>query len=355
MRSLFLLPALVTSLMAQPAAPVTREQRLAVVKSLGEALRTQYVFPEVADTVAKALSAKVAKGDYDASTTAEAFAKALHEDLRALGKDGHFRVMHAPDFKPRPESQTAPTAEQMAQAKASVARRGFGLARTEILQGNVGYLDVRGFPSAETVGAAYSAALTLLSGTDALVLDLRQNGGGSPEGVVQLVSHFFPEGDSRHINSIYSRKENETRQFWTSATASPRYTKPVYVLTSGFTFSGGEECAYDFQTQKRATLVGEVTGGGANPGDVLPLVHGFVAFIPNGRAINPVTKTNWEHVGVKPDVEAPAAEALKVAHLAALKQLLEKESDADRKQRLQKTLQMVEKGELPPPRFTKPQ
>lgn len=354
MRSPFLLSALVTSLMAQPAPPVTREQRQAVVASLAEALRANYVFPEVAEAVSKALTTKVAKGGYDAFETAETFAKALHEDLRALGRDGHFRVMHAPGFKPRPE-EAVPSAEAMAQARAAVARRGFGLARTEILPGNVGYLDVRNFPPAEAVGEAYSAALTLLSGTDALLLDLRQNGGGSPEGVAQLVSHFFPEGDSRHINSIFERKGGKTRQYWTSPTASPRYTRPVYVLTSAFTFSGGEECAYDFQTQKRATLVGEVTGGGANPGDMLPLAHGFVAFVPNGRAINPVTQTNWEHVGVKPEVAAPAPEALKVAHLAALRLLLEKEPDADRKQRLRRTIQMVEKGELPPPRFTKPQ
>jgi C-terminal processing protease CtpA/Prc len=165
------------------------------------------------------------------------------------------------------------------------------------------------------------------------------------------VSHFFEEGDTRHINSIYNRPKNETRQYWTSPTVSPRYTKPVYVLTSARTFSGGEECAYDFQTQKRATLVGETTGGGANPGGPVSLGNGFLAFIPTGRAINPLTKTNWEHVGVKPDVAVPAAEALKTAHVALLKGILEKEKDADYRKRLEGILAKVEKGEVEAPAY----
>jgi C-terminal processing protease CtpA/Prc len=152
--------------------------------------------------------------------------------------------------------------------------------------------------------------MQLLMGSEAVILDLRENGGGDPESVAYLVSHFFPEGDARELNAIYNRPRNTTRQYWTSPLAAPRYTGPVYVLTSAHTFSGGEECAYDFQTQKRATVVGETTGGGANPGRAVDLGGGFNAFIPTGRAINPVTHTNWEHVGVKPDVVVPAAEAL---------------------------------------------
>jgi C-terminal processing protease CtpA/Prc len=119
----------------------------------------------------------------------------------------------------------------------------------------------------------------------------------------------------------------------------------VYVLVSGYTFSGGEECAYDFQTQKRGTLVGETTGGGANPGDFVALGHGFAAFIPDGRAINPITKTNWEHVGVKPDVTVPAAKAQQTAYAEILRTLIAEEKDSEARQELNRILARVEKGD----------
>ncbi|GLH73357.1 interphotoreceptor retinoid-binding protein [Geothrix limicola] len=351
----FTLPALVLTLSAQEApVPVTPDQQKAVVEALARELKARYVFPEVAEKTGTALKARLAKGAYLGATSAQAFAEALGKDLRDLGQDGHFRVRFDPAFQPMgDDDDRPPTREEVAQMRLASQRRAFGIAKVEQLQGNVGYLDVRGFGPTEFVGPALSSALQILSGTEALILDLRQNGGGEPESVAYLVSHFFEEGDSRHLNSIYNRPKNTTRQYWTSPTVAPRYTKPVYVLTSARTFSGGEECAYDFQTQKRATLVGETTGGGANPGGAVLLAHGFFAFIPTGRAINPVTNTNWEHVGVKPDVAAPAAEALKVAHVAILRAMLDTEKDPGARKRMEATLARVEKGEPEPPRYTR--
>ncbi len=348
-RAALLLCALVLPVCAQTPA-----QRREVVGTLARELKDRYVFPEVALQAGPALEAKAGAGAYDAAPTAEAFAEALTRDLREAGKDGHFRVRHDPGFKARPDDGDRPPGrEELEQLRRSAARRAFGIARVEQLAGNVGYLDLRGFGPTEFVGPAFSAAIQLLSGTEALILDLRQNGGGDPESVAHLVSHFFAEGDSRHLNSIYNRPRNRTRQYWTSPTVAPRYTQPVYVLTSARTFSGGEECAYDFQTQKRAVLVGETTGGGANPGGPVALGHGFVAFIPTGRAVNPVTGTNWEHVGVKPDLAVPAAEALKVAHAAILKDILAREKDPAYRKRLDGILAQVEKGETEPAVYTR--
>ncbi|HJV23676.1 MAG TPA: S41 family peptidase, partial [Holophagaceae bacterium] len=251
-------PALTLALAAQPAQPQaqpsTAAQRRAVVETLAKELKARYVFPEVAEKTGAALREREAKGAYAGAATAEAFAAALSKDLRELGNDGHFRVRFDPAFKPMGDDEDrTPTKAEVEEMRRFSQRHGFGVAKVEQLPGNVGYLDIRGFGPTEFVGPAFSAALQLLSGTEALILDLRQNGGGDPESVAYLVSHFFEEGDSRHLNSIYNRPKNTTRQYWTSPTVSPRYAKPVYVLTSGRTFSGGEECAYDFQTQKRAT------------------------------------------------------------------------------------------------------
>ena len=353
-----LLPAAV--LMAQApdaalAAPLTAAQKKTVVENLARQLAKNYVFPDVAARTGTALKAKLASGGYDGAATVKAFMDVLSEDLRTFGNDRHFRVRFDPEFKEDEDDDKPPTAKERDEMRTMAAKRGFGIAKAEILPGNVGLLDLRAFGPTEGVGPALSAAMTLLNGTDAFILDLRQNGGGSPETVAYLCSYFFDEGDSRHLNDIYNRPKDATRQFWTISVPGPRYggAKPVWVLTSGRTFSGGEECAYDFQTQKRATLVGETTGGGANPGGAVGLGEGFLAFVPTGKAINPITKTNWEHVGVKPDVAAPAADALRLAHVAALKRLAGQESDAQAKARLTTLAARIDKGDVEPPRYSR--
>ena len=340
--------ATATASPATPGAPATTPlaaaERKAVIAELGRQLQANYVFPDVAARVASTLKKKEASGGYAAATDLEAFAKVLAEDLRREGKDLHFGVRFDPDFRPRPrpEGRRVPDAAEVAEGRAWAASIGYGLGAVQRLPGNIGYLEVTGFPPAELVGEAMTAAMQLVQGSDALILDLRRNSGGHPATVAHLLSHFFPQGDVRHLNSIYNRPENSTRQYWTSDAATVRYTKPVYVLTSKKTFSGGEECAYDLQTQKRATLVGETTGGGANPGELQPIGHGLLAFIPFGRAINPVTGTNWEHVGVKPDIAVAAADAQKVAHATALRALIAEAGDARGQARLEQALAEVE-------------
>lgn len=334
-----------------PVEALTPQARSEIVEALATKLRDQYVFPDVAKTVASALSAKLRHGGYNALSTPEALEAALTTDLRTFGKDSHLRVRFQPHFRSGPPPGTAPSPEDMAQMRAAMAQRGFGIARVQRLAGNVGYFDIRGFFPTEVAAPAISAAMTLLSGTDALIIDLRSNGGGEPETVAYLMSQFFAEGDARHLNDIYSRTDGVTRTYWTVPSVGARYSRPIYVLTSHTTFSGAEEFAYDVKTQKRGTLVGEVTGGGANPGDYLPLVRGFIAFIPTGRAINPITKTNWEHVGVVPDLATPAADAMRLAYVTALKAVAAKSTDAEERQELTETAARAERGEIELPKY----
>lgn len=274
-------------------------------------------------------------------------------DLREFSGDKHFGVRLDERFRePSSAGDDVPSRAEMEEVRDRTVRRGFDIEKIERLPGNVGYIELRGFGPTEFVGPAYTAAMSLMAGTDALILDLRRNGGGSPVSVAYLMSHFFPLGDMRHLNDIYNRQTDTTWQSWTVTTVAQRYDKPVYVLTSARTFSGGEECAYDFQTQKRGTLVGETTGGGSNPVNWFSLGHGIVAAIPTGRAINPVTKTNWEHVGVKPDIAVPAAQALQTAHAAILRNLVSSAKDDSERTKLQRLLAMVEKGETEKPVYT---
>jgi Peptidase family S41/N-terminal domain of Peptidase_S41 in eukaryotic IRBP len=347
--SLLVLPAaflLPVSTPARADAPLDAIQRRTAVEGLARALRAYYVVPDVAERAARTLQQKVMRGFYT-EERAEAFAATLTEDLQTYVKDRHLRVRFDPAYHGPADPDAEPTAENRARFRKSAARQNFGVSKVEVLPGNVGLVDLRSFIPTEFSAAILTAAMNLVANTEALILDLRQNGGGDPETVAYLCSYFFPEGSKVHLNDIYNRPRNATEEFWTRPSVpGARYTgKPVYVLTSRHTFSGGEEFSYDLQTQKRATLIGETTGGGANPGGPVPVGAGFVAFIPTGRAINPITGTNWEGTGVTPDMATLAASALKVAHAHALRTILKAENDAERRKSLERTLAMVESGE----------
>jgi hypothetical protein len=342
--------ALASNAMAQPDAPkLSASDRADVLQTLQTKLAANYVFPDVAARVNAALPARI--GVYADQATAVEFSDLLSDDLRALSDDKHFRVFYDPDFHAGEAPDAIPTAQKLAQQRVEAAELAWGMEKVQRLPGNVAYVELRGFGPTEIVAPAYASTMALVQGSDALILDLRRNGGGSPTSVALWMSYFFALGDERHLNDIYSRAGDQTQQFWTTTAVGERYAKPVYVLTSPRTFSGGEECAYDFQTQRRATLVGETTGGGANAGNRFSLGHGLVINIPTSRPINPVTHTNWEHVGVKPDVEAPAALAQQVAYVAILRAQVARTTDPEDNAHLRKILALAEKGESEPPSY----
>ncbi|HWO25138.1 MAG TPA: S41 family peptidase [Kofleriaceae bacterium] len=312
---------------AQPAGPdltLDAATRAKVIDASLAALTRYYVFPEVAGKMAAEIRRHVAAKKYDALTSARAFAEALTTDLRAVSRDKHLRVIFSPEPIPdRKPDAPPPPFDDVERFREQMRFWNAGYVKAERLDGNIGYLRLDGFvPVAEAAPRA-AAAMTLLADTGALIIDLRWNGGGDPASVALLVSYLFAAEDQRHINDIYWRPDNSTKQYWTYPDLSgKRYPdKPVYVLTSKDTFSGAEEFAYDVQNLKRATLVGEVTGGGANPGGPEKVHPHFMVNVPRGRAISPVTKTNWEGTGVRPEVAVPAERALDTAYLAALEKV----------------------------------
>jgi len=283
--------------------------RQTLIDSIGSALKGRYVFPDVAAKMEADLRARAKRGEYDAVTDASSFAPILTRDLQSVSHDKHVRVRVG---GPGPGGGPAGRVDGPTGA--------FG--RTERLAGDVAYVEILsfGFPP-EEIRDETSRVMGEAADAKALILDLRKNGGGSPFAVALVASYVFGEKPVL-LNSLYFRPANRTDDFYTDPAVSGKKFgagKPVYVLTSSRTFSGAEEFAYDLQTQKRATIVGETTGGGANPGGPVRLPYGLTLFVPTGRAINPVTRTNWEGVGVKPDVAVSADSALDVAHGLAVK------------------------------------
>ena len=313
----------------------------AIVTTALALLRANYVFPEVAERAATAVEARLAAGEYD-DLDERALADLLTRHLNEICDDKHLRVgargprpggtgsPGGPGPRqpggpgPRPGHEEPDDYEARVLAMRRMGRLdNFGIHRVERLDGNIGYLDVRRVAVAANAGPAIAAAMELVAGTYALIIDLRRNGGGAPDGVVFWCSFLFAE-EPTHLNDIFRADTGETRQFWALPyVPGTRYLdRPVYVLTSERTFSGGEDFAYTLQALGRAEVIGETTGGGAHPTRPFPISPTVQIGVPFARSINPVTGTNWQGTGVAPDVAVPEAEARDVAYAKALRHVL---------------------------------
>ncbi|MGE7435469.1 S41 family peptidase [Kitasatospora sp. NPDC001175] len=288
----------------------------AILDSALARITAGYVFPEHTTAIETAIRGHLAAGAYEGLAAPELCA-AVTAHLQEACPDKHLRLL----YEQEPQSmEEEPEEVASARFEARCVAANFGVERVERLDGNIGYLDLRLIADPATAARTFAAAMELLALTSALVLDLRKNIGGLPEGVALWCSYFFPDGDT-HLNDVYDRKTDSTRQYWTSThLPAPRYLdRPVYVLTSASTFSAGEELAYNLQANKRATLVGETTRGGAHPTARIAVTPHITVTVPTARAVNPVTGTNWEGVGVVPDIAVPADRALDAAGEDALR------------------------------------
>jgi len=279
----------------------------AVVEQLCEELEQHYIFPEVATKVAEHLRQRLYEGAYENLDLAT-LAGRLGTDLKKVNGDGHLNVW------PRPQEsaqRAAPSQEELEREERERARRtNHGFKKLEILEGNIGYLELTGFASAEVAGETAVAAMAFFANVDALVIDLRQNGGGDPSMLQLLCSYFFAERTL--LNRFERRGVAQLEEYWTlpHVPGKKLVDVPIFVLTSKRTFSCAEEFSYDLRNLERARLIGETTGGGAHPGSTHEVAGKLMVFIPDGRALNPITGTNWEKVGVKPHVAVEASKAL---------------------------------------------
>jgi len=328
----------------QPDLTIDAATRTQVIDGILKRLNDSYVFPETAKKMEQSIRERVDKKEYDQITSAKQFATKLTEDLQAVSHDKHLRVRYSNQAIPERGPQREPTAEEREQRRRDLNWMNHGFGKVERLPGNIGYLEFYNFMDEELGADTVAAAMNFLNGTDALIIDMRKNGGGNPAMVALVCSYLFgPE--PVHLNDLYWREGNRTDEFWTrKEVAGKRYlNKDVYVLTSKRTFSGAEEFTYNLKNLKRATIIGETTGGGAHPGGGFRITEHFGVFVPTGRAISPITKTNWEGTGVAPDISVPADQALLVARLMALKKTLTTVPNPDFKAGVQDEIDKLEK------------
>ena len=301
-----------------------------IVAAVLPLLRANYVLPELAEQAAAAVEARLAAGEYD-DLDEVTLTELVTSHLQEITGDRHLALRLGGGPAPRRERPGEPAEpgehEDHESRRLAMRRRGrldnFGIRRVERLDGNVGYIDLRRMPVPANAGPAIAAAMELVAGTYALIIDMRHNGGGSPEGVALWCSYLLEERPT-HLNDIFHADTGETRQFWALPyVPGTRYVdRPVYVLTGSHTFSGGEELAYNLQALGRAELIGETTGGGAHPTRGFPISPAVHIGIPFARSVNPVTGTNWQGTGVVPGVAVPEAQACDVAYARALRHVL---------------------------------
>ena len=292
-----------------------------VVEQVRALVETHYVYPDVAAAVSRVLAEGLAEGRYPAEVPS--LAAAITTDLQSVNRDQHLRLLYHVDALP-PRTPGDDTEEYAAMAQWADQTCG-GVACVQRLAGNVGYLELQPvlFP-AVLAGEVITAAMSLLATTGALVIDLRHCLGGEPAMAVFLISYLW-DHEPAQLTGLRERQDNQVKQAWTLPYVPGRRfgkTKPVYVLTSATTFSGGEQLSYDLQQLGRATIVGERTRGGAHAREGFPVHPHLEATISVAEAVNPKTGGNWEGTGVAPDIQTTAAQARDTAYELALRDVI---------------------------------
>jgi len=319
--------------------------RTAVVKDIAQLALGKYINPEMGAQIAQQLLTNLETGSYDEITDPHDFALTLKSDLQRISNDKHWDVsydakgamVHFGDLED--EDNQVELARWLERSR----RANFGFEKVERLTGNIGYIDLRGFDLPEYAGDTAVAVMGFVANCDALIFDIRRNYGGESEMVQLLISYLYSP-ELKHLNTIYSRPEDEHWQFWTLPFVPGKRLPdiPVYVLTSKATFSGAEEFAYDLKHMGRATIIGETTGGGGHMVDLAIIQENFQVLFPFAGAINPVTKSSWEGTGVEPHIHVPQTATLKTAHLKAIDDLIKGSTQDLRKDDLLWDLEIIQ-------------
>jgi len=351
--NIYILFALVFSLglqriAAQEFPEIDTKAKQEVIEKVADYMKDHYVYPDVGIDMATHIRTKLNNGDYEENTNVRDFCKKVTTHLREISHDKHIFVFYSPEEAREVAARNGllppEEVEKINKSYFEADKKdNFGFSEIEIMKGNIGYLRLDYFSEFDDAVETTAAAMKSLSGADAIIIDLRNNGGGAGDLVSFLASYFF-DSTQVPLTGGYFRSTGEIQESWTKSTV-PGEKMPdidLYILTNSRTFSAAEDFCYSLKHLKRATVIGERTKGGAHPVDVMIVKGNILTQISIGYSINPITKTNWEGVGVEPDVEVKSEAALSTAHLLALKSSLKKTDNADLKNELIQLINQIE-------------
>ncbi len=331
------------SFLKDPAQKMSKKEIKVLIDSLDKALHRSYVYPDKVDLMLTNVKKNYKSGAYNKIENRNELASQLFNDIQQAYKDGHFFIRYNPQLS---EFITAPKPDSIQKDEREMGvnearESNFGFRKTEILQGNIGYLRLdRFYPFIDDAKPTMDGAFRFVSNCKALIIDLRFNGGGNPDMVLQTQSYFFKE--KTRMNDILDSRNDTIKRWADPTTTNFKLNMPVYILTSRYTFSGAEDFAYGLQQVKRATVVGDTTGGGAHPSGEFSIGQGFVIRIPTHRSFNLITKTDWEGTGVRPNVAVSSEEGLTKAQVLFFTELLAETKDEEEKQMFRWNLNSIE-------------
>jgi hypothetical protein len=312
------------------AAQIDQKTRDSSVEAIAQLLHDRYAIESVGAGYAALLRSNLVAGRYATITEGGTLARRITADLQSLHPDRHLGVRFSPEPLPKQENNWTPSPEQVAYMRLREKRTNSGFEKVEILPGNIGYISFTHFGDPGAGAAKMSASMQFVADTEALIIDLRRNGGATHLALMDLLTRYLVE-DSK-IVTAKTKWRGDAPDFIKNPiilpTTAPRYLdRPVYLLTSKRTFSGAEGFAYNLQAMKRVTIVGERTGGGANPGGELRACDHFAVWVPAGIVEHPITKTNWEGTGIIPEIEVDVDRAHLHAHTTAIYTAIQKAGD----------------------------
>lgn len=313
--------------------PATPERKRAIVDTLAQMIAKEYLFGDLAEAAVELITDRYARGAYDTLKWLPDFTHAVTADLRSVTKDRHLGVWAEPEHALMIYRATGAQRDSLNRERGRY--NNFGFEKVERLRCNIGYLKLNQFSGLEEAARVAEGAMSFLANSEAVIIDLRENGGGSPQ-MIQLMSSYFLNGRV-HLNSFICPRNGKHEQYWTYANLNGvrMLSQPVYILQSSQSFSAAEEFAYNLQALRRATIIGDTTGGGAHDNHTYGLPDlGVTISIPFTRAVNPITGSNWEGVGVLPDIPCEDSVALELAMLEAARRLHQSETDERRLQQL---------------------
>lgn len=318
-----------------------------IILKVASIIQENYLFTDIGEKMAKHLINQLEKGEYKSFVEVGPFCKKVTSDLRDINNDKHVFVFYSPEEAISVRAEKGLLLEDEIkkineQNFENYRRENFGFKKAEILDGNIGYLDIRYFTNADTLEETLNAVMKFLSNSDAIIIDLRDNGGGS---LTPLLPSYFLPSKKTYLSSCICRDTTRNENSWTLPNVPGKRLLDVelYILTNSKTFSAAEDFSYTMQNLERAIVVGEKTKGGAHPVDVFIVKGDILTQIPICESYNPITKSNWEGTGVKPDIEVKSENAFKIAYMKAIEHIIQKTTDIEHYNELKLLLEELKK------------
>lgn len=291
------------------------------ITSLANLLEEYYIFPDIAKKIRIDLFKKLSEGEFIDVIDELSLSEAITNQMRKISNDLHLNLFFSDEIIPSTSNNSMDERTQL-----RLKLNNYGFEKIARLKGNIGYLLINEFAPPALAGETAASAMSFVGDTSGLIVDLRNNRGGTSFMVAFIASYLFETTPPVHLNDLYWRSYNTTQSFWSLPfVPGKRFggDKPICILTSNNTFSAAEEFAYSLQALNRAEIIGEKTKGGANPGGIHRINDHLQVFIPSGRAINPITKDNWEGVGVTPNIQVSSEDSYNFAYKILLNKVLE--------------------------------